>query len=341
MEINIGEEVEKYGPNIVVTPKSLSVNIPYGNVMIGSSTLPEGHLASLADIPNAKNIRIVSPKLFGQAYLDGEEVIVVGLNLEKERYLKVWWEISGELPEDGTNEALLGSKIMTAFNLDVGSVVTINNEEFNVVASLGETGSNDDYTVFLPLRRTQRLLGMIGEISLIDIGALCFDCPVEEISQQIMDVIPDARASPVKQAVETRMKAVEQAANFSLMLGSVVLIAGCASVMNTMASSVHQKKRELGVLMSLGADDIFIYKIFLFDSVILGAVGGILGSLFGVVSSLLLGPFILSLPIRLKDIPLQSIPTSFVISVLACLVASLYPTWRATKIDPVSVLKAI
>jgi putative ABC transport system permease protein len=182
---------------------------------------------------------------------------------------------------------------------------------------------------------------MIGEISLIDIGALCSDCPVETISQQIMDVIPDVIASPVKQAVETRMKTVEQAAKFSLMLGSVVLIAGCASVMNTMASSVHQKKREIGVLMSLGADDVFIYKIFLFDSVILGAVGGVLGSAFGVLSSLLLGPFIMLIPIRIQDIPFYSIPISIAISILACLVASLYPTWRATKIDPVSVLKAI
>jgi putative ABC transport system permease protein len=111
--------------------------------------------------------------------------------------------------------------------------------------------------------------------------------------------------------------------------------------MNTMVSSVHQKKREIGVLMSLGADDVFIYKIFLFDSVILGAVGGVLGSVLGVISSLVLGPFILLLPIRLQDIPMYSIPISIVISVLACLVASLYPTWRATKIDPVSVLKAI
>lgn len=105
-----------------------------------------------------------------------------------------------------------------------------------------------------------------------------------------MTAIPDIRASPVLQAVETRMKAVEQAARFSLMLAAVVLVAGCAGVMNTMVSSVHQSGREIGVLKSLGADDVFVYKIFIFEALVLGLFGGILGSGLGIISSMVLGP---------------------------------------------------
>lgn len=137
------------------------------------------------------------------------------------------------------------------------------------------------------------------------------------------------------------MQAVEQAARFSLMLAAVVLVAGCVGVMNTMVLSVHQRRREIGVFMSLGADDILVYKMFMFEALLLGVLGGVLGSGLGVLASVVLGPAMLATATGLGNIPGFVIPLSIGVSTTACLVASLYPTWRATKIDPVSALKAI
>ena len=341
MEQQIGEEVEKYGPNIVVTPETQSITVPFGNVMVGKSTLKQTELEKLTTIPNAKNIRIVSPKLFAQAESENQTLLVVGLNVEAEQYLKVWWDINGGMPQETSNEALLGSEIIKTLGLSIGQILELDGVDFRVSGYLDETGSMDDYTVFIPLTSAQTLTGQQDEVSLVDIGALCTDCPVEEISQQIMTAIPGIRASPVLQAVETRMQAVEQAARFSLMLASVVLVAGCVGVMNTMVSSVHQRKREIGVFMSLGADDVFVYKIFIFEALILGLVGGLLGSGLGVLVSVFLGPVLTSVTASVSNIPSLVIPLSVMVSVIACLVASIYPTWRATKIDPVSALKAI
>ena len=341
MEIKIGEEVEKYGPNIVVTPDTKSITVPYGSVTVGSSTFNEAELTSLETIPNAVNIRIVSPKLFGQAVHGESNLLMVGVNAEDERLLKVWWDINGEIPEPGSDETLLGSEVIRALELSIGSSIELNDRSFTVTGYLSETGSNDDYTVFVPLATAQDMMGLPGKVSVVDIGALCSDCPVEEISQQIMDAIPGIKATPVKQAVETRMMAVEQAANFSLGLASVVLVAGCIGVMNTMVSSVHQRRREIGVFLSLGADSVFVYRIFLFEAVLLGLVGGVLGAGLGVGSSILIGPLMLSTATSISNVPKFVVPLSLGISVVSCLVASLYPTWRATKIDPVSALKAI
>ena len=341
MEIKIGEEVEKYGPNIVVTPDTKSITVPYGSVTVGSSTFNEAELTSLETIPNAVNIRIVSPKLFGQALHGESNLLMVGVNAEDERLLKVWWDINGEIPEPGSDETLLGSEVIRALELSIGSSIDLNDRSFTVTGYLSETGSNDDYTVFVPLATAQDMMGLPGKVSVVDIGALCSDCPVEEISQQIMDAIPGIKATPVKQAVETRMMAVEQAANFSLGLASAVLVAGCIGVMNTMVSSVHQRRREIGVFLSLGADSIFVYRIFLFEAVLLGLVGGVLGAGLGVGASILIGPLMLSTATSISNVPTFVVPLSLGISVVSCLVASLYPTWRATKIDPVSALKAI
>jgi putative ABC transport system permease protein len=341
MKQQIGEEVEKYGPNIVVTPETKSVSVPYGNVMVGRSTFQQDELAKLDTIANAKNIRIISPKLFIQAKSGDNTLLVVGLNAEDELYLKVWWDINGKIPDSTSNKALLGSEIFNALKLSIGSNLELDGVDFKISGYLSATGSNDDYTVFIPLPAAQTLTGQIGEISLVDIGALCTDCPVEAISDQIMAAIPGVRASPVVQAVETRMQTVEQVARFSLMLASVVLFAGSVGIMNTMVSSVQQRKREIGVFMSLGADDVFVYKLFIFEALVLGLVGGVLGSGLGVLVSVVLGPAIMTTATSISNIPTFVIPLSVGVSIVACLVASIYPTWRATKIDPVSALKAI
>lgn len=341
MEIQIGEEVEKFGPNVVVTPDTHSINVPYGSVTVGSSTFDEAELVKLDSIENAENVRYVSPKLFAQAKYEETSLLMVGVNAEVERFLKVWWDINGDIPEPESFQVLLGSEILRLLELQIGATFALDGVDFTVVGFLSETGSNDDYTVFVPLKTVQDMTGQPGEISLVDIGALCSDCPVEEIAEQITNAIPGVRASPVKQAVETRMTAVEQAAGFSMMLASVVLVAGCIGVMNTMVSSVHQRRREIGVLLSLGADNTFIYKVFLSEAVLMGLAGGIIGAGLGVLSSMLLGPLVLQTATSISNVPNTAIPLSIGISVVACLVASLYPTWKATQIDPVSALKAI
>jgi putative ABC transport system permease protein len=212
---------------------------------------------------------------------------------------------------------------------------------YNVVGLIGNTGSVDDYSMFIPLHVAQRLLGMNNSVSLIDVGALCKNCPVETISQQIMDNVPGVRASPVRQAVQTRMTAVEQTANFSLLLAAIVLVVGCAGVMNTMLASVNERIKEIGIFMSLGADKGHLWKMFSVESTILGLIGGVVGTLLGLLSAGLLGFFFIGVRINLAEIPLYIIPFAIILSILTCLAASLYPTWRASRIDPVKALKTV
>src|SRR5665647_2402850 len=137
------------------------------------------------------------------------------------------------------------------------------------------------------------------------------------------------------------MQATQQTANFSLLLATIILVVGIASIMNTMLASVHERKKEIGVLMSLGANTSQLYKLFLSESAILGLVGGLVGTLAGLMASLLIGPFLINIPVSFSEVPLFIIPVCIGLSVGSSVIASLYPTWRASKIDPVNALKAI
>ncbi|MBS7611591.1 ABC transporter permease [Candidatus Bathyarchaeota archaeon] len=340
MEIQIGDEVEKYGPNIVITPKAQLINIPYGGIVVGDVVIPENYVEKIYTIPNRQNIRVISPKVYGQVQYRGNNLLLVGIIPESEIQLKRWWNITGSLPR-GEFEIILGSTIKSTLGLTLGSIAQINNISLTVVGFLSETGSIDDYSVFLPLHTAQMLLNLTNKVHVIEVGALCKDCPVEVIAQQIMEVMPNVKATPIKQAVELRAKIVKQTVNFSLLLAFTILITGCIGIMNTMLASIHERIREIGVLISLGADSSHLYKIFFLESVILGLISGFVGIVTGLISSMSLGPLIMGATINLEDVPIYIVPLTITLSISSCLIASFYPAWRASKIDPVKALKTV
>jgi putative ABC transport system permease protein len=340
MQTQIGNEIEKYGPNVVVTPNSQTISIPYGNVVIGNNLFNENSTDKIYAIPNSANIRTLSPKLYNQIQYKNNTILVVGLFPEKEIQLKTWWNVTGFLPQNDTNEVVVGSELKAALNLQTGASIPISNSTFIVRGVLEPTGSSDDYSIFMPLNVAQTLFNNKGKISEIDVGVLRNDYTVEEIAKQIMDAVPNVQAIPITQAVGTRMLAIQQTINFSLLLASIMLVVGIAGIMNTMQSSVHQRIGEIGVLMSLGADNSHLYKMFFSESIILGLIGGLTGTFVGVLSALLMGPLLINTAISPAEMPLYIIPLAIGLSVLASVVASLYPTWRASKVDPVKALKA-
>ena len=339
MQTRIGNELEKYGPSIVVTPNSEKVSIPYGSVVIGNNLFPEDSLEKIYGIPDSANIRVLSPKLYNQVKYENNTILVVGLFPEKEIQLKTWWNITGSLPQNNTEEILIGSELKSALSMQMGSSISLGNSSFIVTGILDQTGSTDDYSIFMPLHVSQNLFNRAGKISEINVGVINNGNTIEKISNQIMEAIPNTKAIPITQAVGTRMLAVQQTANFSLLLASIILVVGIAGILNTTQASVHQRMGEIGVLVSLGADNIHLYKMFLSESIILGLIGGLVGTAVGIAASLLMGPLLINTPISFVELPLFVIPLAIGLSVVASVAASLYPTWRASKIDPVKALK--
>ena len=339
MQTKIGNELEKYGPSIVVTPNSEKVTIPYGSVVIGNNLLDENSIDKIYVIADSENIRVLSPKLYNQVKYGNNTILVVGLFLEKEIQLKTWWNVTGSLPQNNTAEILLGSDLKGALYAQISSSIILGNSSFVVSGILDQTGSIDDYSVFMPLNVSQKLFNRDGKISEINIGVTNSKM-IDEISNQIMEAIPNAKAIPITQAAGTRTLAVQQTASFSLLLASIILVVGIGGIMNTTQASVNQRMGEIGVLMSLGADNSHLYKMFFSEAVILGLIGGVIGSAIGIASSLLMGPLLINTQISLVELPLLVIPLAIGLSVVASVAASLYPTWRASKIDPVAALKA-
>ncbi len=128
---------------------------------------------------------------------------------------------------------------------------------------------------------------------------------------------------------------------------SLIIMVAAFNIISTLIMVVMEKKREIGILKSIGATAESIMKIFVFQGIISGIMGTILGCIIGYVlcwSQLKYRWFSLpsdiyfinALPIEMKILDFVLIAFA---GVFICFVATLYPSQRAAKLDPVQAIR--
>ena len=129
-------------------------------------------------------------------------------------------------------------------------------------------------------------------------------------------------------------------------VGLIALVTASLGIVNTMVMSILERRREIGVLKSLGADDREIRLLFLVESGVIGAIGSIIGILLGWgvtrIASVIIKRFMENEgvgPIELFALPIWLILTSLAVGVIVSVTAGYYPASRASRVDPVEALR--
>src|SRR5215207_2115078 len=117
----IGLQLDQYGANIVVVPKSDQLALDYGGVSVAAAAFDVGELHDedarrIREIPYANRLAVVAPKLLGAAEVEGRKVVVAGVDFESEYALKRWWRVVGQKPA-GADELLVGHDAAQALGL--------------------------------------------------------------------------------------------------------------------------------------------------------------------------------------------------------------------------------
>ncbi|MCU1290556.1 MAG: Antimicrobial peptide transporter permease [Acidobacteria bacterium] len=120
-----------------------------------------------------------------------------------------------------------------------------------------------------------------------------------------------------------------------LTVPGIALLVGAIVIMNIMLVSVTERTKEIGIRKSLGARQSDILKQFLFESMTLSAIGGIIG----LIMAKLLG-FIITVYVIKTVIPWYAAVISIGVSTLVGAGAGLFPAWKAARLDPIEALRA-
>ena len=345
-EARIYDQLEKYGPNLTVVPAISNLDMKLGDLSLGTLTvgenyisedmLPEirritdGEIRETLKIEDEGDIATIAPKLYMNADVMGVSVMLVGVDPQEEGKIKTWWKIrEGEYLERA-DQALVGAIAAELLEINTGDEIELNGNEITVIGILEETGSNDDYQLFVPMETLQRAFNKEGLISSVDIRALCNACPVEMIADGINQNMSGIRAVAVKQVAASEMGMMEKMNNFMLALAGITLVVGLFGVVNTMMASVHERIKDIGIMRAVGASRSQIVKIFVYEAIIIGVIGGILGYAAGTLLAYAIGPLIF------EGTSITYVPQYFLLSLalatLIAIIATVYPAFNATRV---------
>ncbi len=339
---DVQDKIDRYGANIVITPKTSDLALSYGGVTVASAAyeveeLSAADVAKITTIEAKANLANVAPKLAGTVKLGDLRALLVGVDFASELRMKSWWRIDGRAPQAG-DEVLLGRKVATKLGVRPGDGLGIGGERYVVAGVLLETGSAEDSLILVAMAAAERILGKPGRVSFVEVSALCNACPIEDIVAQLREKLPDADVVALAQAVEGRRQMVQQLTALAGAVSAAVVVIGGLVVLTTTMGAVTERTREVGILRAIGFRRWHIARIFLMEAAVVGALGGLAGWLVGVVVAMTLTPTLAGVPQAPPIDPLLGVG-AVALAVAVGLAGSAYPALRAANLDPVEALR--
>ncbi len=237
--------------------------------------------------------------------------------------------------------------------IDVGDSIHFLDKEFEVIGILEKKGNFQiDRTVFMNEDDLREVVGREdGEYDIIGVR-ITENADMEKIQKSIekeIRKIRDVDEGEEDFSVETPANTVESVNSillgvqvFVYVIASISLLVGGIGIMNTMYTAVVERKKDIGIMKSIGAKNSTIFILFFIESGLLGAVGGIIGAAlgFGMAKGLaFIGKIALGSNLISAQISPQLIIGALLFSFAVGSFFGTLPAVQASKLNPVDALR--
>ena len=248
--------------------------------------------------------------------------------------------------------AVIGSGVATeTYDEEIGinQIITINGKSVRVVGILTEEGQGDR-SLYMPIDAAVNLIDDAEEdvYDTITVKAKSEDLVdglMEDIEDKLMIsrhiVQEDDQDFTVSASKSMAESVTEMTSSMTLFLGAIAavsLLVGAVGIANTMFTSVLEKTKEIGTMKAIGAKNRDILMIFLFNSAMVGLVGGILGVTLGAFVSSGLQAMMGQMTSG-SGVSLHLMIEGLVLAIVIGVISGVVPAHRASKLKPVDALR--
>jgi len=230
----------------------------------------------------------------------------------------------------------------------IGKPITVDGQQFEVIGTMNRPAASffgqDDLRVLLPYFTFRKHYPAAHDLAIV-VNAKDRMLPraldevrvILRIDRHVPYSKPDNFGiSTADQMVSDFRQITAMVALVMVVLSSVGLLVGGIGVMNIMLVSVTERTKEIGVRKAIGARRSDIILQFLLEAVVLTAMGGFLGIVFGWIISLIARLIFTSLP---ASVPLWAAVLGIVVSAGTGLFFGIWPASKAARLDPVEALR--
>lgn len=280
--------------------------------------------------------------------------------------------IAGSLGNLTGDSIAIGAGLAQQFNLSIGSQISLilpqgkatvigtipSIESFHVVA-IFQTGMQqyDTSFVFLPLSEAQTLFQQPNAATQLQVFVKNPDQDAD-VKQAIVNAFPSTplNIQDWKQDNDSFLAAVTVERNVMFLILTLIIIVAAFNVISSMIMMVKDKAKDIAILRTMGASSGAILRIFLMAGASIGVLGTFIGFVLGVVfcayindirlfiqhitGQQLFNPTIYYLESLPAQLNWHEVVEVVVLALLLSIIATLYPSWRAAKIDPVETLRS-
>jgi putative ABC transport system permease protein len=301
-------------------------------------------------ITSDPDVKRVTPILM-QAYFDpnkGESGGIAGyFGVEAATYpaMKPFFRFrqGGWFRDENAAEVVMGYEAAELEQREVGDMILVpeKNVQLRVAGILERTGTQDDGTIFIPLGKLQEIAGT-DKITTIGIEVKK-NADVAGLENRLYR-LPDVQVVSFTQVKQTIMKLISTARVMVFSIVAIALLVSMVGVANTILMSVLERRREIGILKTMGAMPGDIFLLVWTETLLLCATGAIAG--VGVAFSLARATGALVrriLPYSprggLIEIDAKMALATLAIVVAVGLVSGAYPAWKAGRMRPLESIR--
>jgi len=252
--------------------------------------------------------------------------------------------LSGKLFRDDHREVMLGDLLAGNLNKKPGDTLEIQGSAFIVTGVYHGGSALETGALIMPLDQLQELSSLQGKVSTVHVRLRPVppgESPEEYMKRaqaQIEAALPGTHAVPAaERASNNQFVKLAQASAWGT--SSIALLIGILGIANTMAMSVFERTREIGILRALGWKRKKVLVLIQLEAVVLGLGGGIVGILLGWLALELLSALPQTAGIVFASVPFPLLAEALGIAVLAGLIAGALPAWRGARLSPVEALR--